>query len=106
MNKLLKRNNTLTMRTILYSISKILSQGINAIAAVVFVRLLTTEEYGYVSIYTAWVSIVSVFISLRTDGTIQMARTKYGLEKTDEYCSCALTISNLFFLWYFLLYWG
>lgn len=97
MNKLLKRKNTLTMRTILYSISKILSQGINAIAAVVFVRLLTTEEYGYVSIYTAWVSIVSVFISLRTDGTIQMARTKYGLEKTDEYCSCALTISNLFF---------
>ncbi|MBQ8189500.1 MAG: oligosaccharide flippase family protein [Lachnospiraceae bacterium] len=102
----MKLNNTLTIRTILYSISKILSQGINAIAAIVFVRLLTTEEYGYVSIYTAWVSIVSVFISLRTDGTIQMARTKYGMDNIDGYCSSALTISNIFFSFIFFVVLG
>lgn len=91
------KKNTLTVRTILYTISKVLSRGINALTAVVFVRLLTTEEYGYVSVYTAWVSLVSVFISLRTDGTIQMARTKYGEEKIDEYSSSALTISMIVF---------
>lgn len=94
--KIINRNS-LTGRTILYSVSKLFSQGINAISAIIFVRLLTTEEYGYVSVYMAWVSIITMFIALRTDGTIQIAKTKYGKEKLDEYCSSALTLSILFF---------
>ena len=44
----MKSINSLSIRTILYVISQTFSRGINAIAAFIFVRLLSTEEYGIV----------------------------------------------------------
>ncbi len=93
----MKSVDSLSKRTILYVISQTFSRGINAIAAFIFVRLLSTEEYGIVSVYTALVAILTVIISLGMDGTIQIAKTKYGTDKLDAYCSAALTISSIFF---------
>ena len=85
----MKSVDSLSKRTILYVISQTFSRGINAIAAFIFVRLLSTEEYGIVSVYTALVAILTVIISLGMDGTIQIAKTKYGTDKQDAYCSAA-----------------
>lgn len=99
----MKSINSLSIRTILYVISQTFSRGINAIAAFIFVRLLSTEEYGIVSVYTALVAIMTVVISLGMDGTIQIAKTKYGTDKLDAYCSTSLTVSGIFFSFIILI---
>ncbi len=42
-----------------------------------FTRLLTTEDYGRVAIYSAWLGILNLFIGLQTHGSIANASIKY-----------------------------
>lgn len=93
MSKTSKMDKSISSRAIVYLFSKFLSQGINAISAFIFVRLLTTSDYGLVSVFTAWVSVFAVFIGLRVEASIQNARVHFGEEQLDAYCKSILLLS-------------
>ena len=50
--------------TIVFAIASFATSGINYITTPIFTRLLTTAEYGIVSLYNSWFSIVQVFASV------------------------------------------
>ena len=89
--------DALSKRTIVYIIGKFFVQGIGLLSNVIFVRLLTTNDFGLVSVYTAWVSIITIFIGLRIDGTINNARLELENE-FESYCSATVFLSLIWFL--------
>lgn len=50
--------------TLVFAIASFATSGINYITTPIFTRLLTTAEYGIVSVYNSWFSIVQVFASV------------------------------------------
>ncbi len=53
-----------------FVISNIILKGISFITLPIFARLLTTEQYGIVSVYQSWVSIVSILSTLTIWGGV------------------------------------
>lgn len=47
-----------------FTICNFLQKGINFITIPVFTRIMTTEEYGFYSIYSSWHSVITVFATL------------------------------------------
>ena len=47
-----------------YTICSFVQKGISFITVPIFTRLLTTEQYGVVSIYYSWQSVLVVFCTL------------------------------------------
>ena len=50
--------------TMVFAIASFATSGINYITTPIFTRLLTTAEYGVVSVYNSWFSIVQVFATV------------------------------------------
>lgn len=50
--------------TIVFAIASFATSGINYITTPIFTRLLSTAEYGLISVYNSWFEIVRVFASL------------------------------------------
>ena len=48
-----------------FLIAAFLQKGISAISTPVFTRLLNTEQYGQFNVFNSWLSIVTVFVSLK-----------------------------------------
>jgi len=80
----------LTVRAALaYTICSILQRSLSIIAVILFTRMLTTEEYGQVSVYGSWQGIMTVFITLQVPyGTFSTAMLKYE-DRRNQYTSCA-----------------
>ncbi|MBP3710271.1 MAG: polysaccharide biosynthesis protein [Treponema sp.] len=72
---------------------KLALQGLAFFTAPVFTRLLTTADYGYVSLYTSWCSIISIFVAMEVAGSIGNARIKYEGINIYEYLSSILTLT-------------
>lgn len=72
---------------------KLSLQGLAFFTAPVFTRLLTTADYGYVSLYTSWCSIISIFVAMEVAGSIGNARIKYNGTNIYEYLSSILTLT-------------
>lgn len=67
MVKLWKRINSVdenVKATFVFAVASFASSGINYIVTPIFTRLLTPDEYGVISVYNSWYSIVRVFASL------------------------------------------
>ena len=47
-----------------FTICGFIQKGISFITVPIFTRLLTTEQYGIVSVYNSWLSLVSIFCTL------------------------------------------
>lgn len=77
--KLFKSNISESAKAgIWFVICNLLQKGISIITVPIFTRLLTTEEYGYYSIYLSWLNIISVFTSLNLYyGVFNNAMMKY-----------------------------
>lgn len=84
------KNMPLAVRAALaYTICSILQRSLSIIAVTLFTRMLTTEEYGQVSVYGSWQGIMTVFITLQVPfGTFSTAMLKYE-EQREQYTSCA-----------------
>ena len=54
--------------------STVVSQGMVFFSGLIFSRLLGSENYGIVSVYTTWVSIFSTVLALQAAQTIGIAR--------------------------------
>ena len=48
----------------LYFIATLFNKGIGFVTVPIFSRILTTSDYGTVTTFNSWVSMISVFISL------------------------------------------
>lgn len=67
MQKLLKKYNDLAEPAkcaVWFTICGFIQRGISFITTPIFTRLLTTSQYGVVSVYNSWLSLISIFCTL------------------------------------------
>ena len=91
----MKKQNRVAFFNIL---STMLLRGISMFTAPLFSRLLGTEGYGIVSLYTVWVGVAAIAFTLQTNGTLVNARIEYPEDQQHKYQSSVMTLSLLFFL--------
>lgn len=88
-----------------YAVCSILQNCLSFITLPLFTRLLTTEQYGQVTIYSSWSGILMIFITLNLAyGSFPAAMIKYE-NRRDEYIAAiqgiCLLLTAIFFLVYF-----
>ena len=65
-------------------------RGISTLTTPIFTRLLTTEQYGYYTIFNSWLEIVSVFTTLKLAGSVfQQALVKFDTRRDELSASTA-----------------
>lgn len=85
-----KNENSLAIFNLL---GPIFLNGINFFTIPLFTRLLGAENFGIVSVYTAWVQIITVIIGLQTMGTISIAKVHLPEDEQRQYRSSILSLS-------------
>lgn len=66
-----------------FLICAFLQKGISVISTPIFTRILTTAQYGQYNVFTSWMDIVSIFVSLRISyGVYGQGLVKF---ETDRY---------------------
>lgn len=89
-------NNKLVKTGSWYTLTNLFVSGISFLTIPIFTRLLTTEDYGMVSLYMIWIGLFSVFISLDLAWSVQ--RGKFDFEDSyDKYISSILFLSLILF---------
>ena len=78
-------------------LSTIIIAGINFFTIPIFTRMLDTDGYGIVNVYTAWVSIFVIFVGLKADGSIGSAKANLRDDEQDSYQFSILVLSLLAF---------
>lgn len=80
-------------------LSTIVLQGVAFFAAPLFSRMLGTSNYGVVTVYATWVSIISAVFGLQTQSTLAVAQKDFSKEQQKEYqASCLLLSMSSFVL--------
>lgn len=86
-----------------YTISNFFVKGINFLTIPIFTRILTTDDYGVVSLYNTWVAIFIIIIGLSLNESIR--RGKYDYENEyDEFVSSITGLSFLIFGVYIVIF--
>ena len=78
-------------------LSVVLLRGISIFTAPLFSRMLGTDGYGVVSIYTIWVGASAIVFSMQVQGTLPTAKVEFSEEKQNAYHSSVLTLAFLVF---------
>lgn len=89
-----KKKNSLSAGIVVNLVATFLLRAIGIITAPITTRLLTTSDYGEMSIYSTWVGISMIVFGMQVFGTITNAQIKY--ENRDiffNYCWNALLLS-------------
>jgi len=89
-----------------YTVTNFFTKGIAFLTLPIFTRLLSTEDYGIVSLFTSWVGIFSIIISLDLMGSVGRGKTEFK-ERYDEFASSILFLSLIIFsifLTFFILF--
>ncbi|MCB5940445.1 oligosaccharide flippase family protein [bacterium 210820-DFI.6.52] len=87
-----KNENVLALFNIL---GPIILNGVNFFTVPIFTRLLGTDNYGVVSLYTTWVQVFSIIMGVQTGGTIAVSRAHLKEEEQNEYYSSIIALSCL-----------
>ncbi len=72
-----------------YTVTNFFTKGISFWTIPIFTRLLSTENYGIVSLFTSWVGTFSIIISLDLMGSVGRGKTEFK-EKYNEFSSSIL----------------
>lgn len=84
--------------------ASIVQKGISLVTTPIFTRILTTEEYGTVSVYNSWLSILTIFATFElATGVFNKAMIKYEDDR-DGYTSSTLFLATLISLAFFVIY--
>lgn len=76
-------------------IASFINGAMNFITIPIFTRLMTTEEYGLIAQYNAWLNIIMVFATLSLSaGVYQVAMNDYSDDR-DGFTFSALILSNI-----------
>ena len=87
-----------------YVICNILQKGIAFLVIPIYVRLLTTSEYGQYTIFQSWCNILIIFATLNLHcGVFTKAMVDYA-EDRDRYTSCMQGLSTVITLLLFCVY--
>lgn len=87
-----------------YVICNILQKGIAFLVIPIYVRLLTTSEYGQYTIFQSWCNILIIFATLNLHcGVYTKAMVDYS-EDRDRYTSCMQGLSTVITLVLFIIY--
>lgn len=78
-------------------LSTVLLKGISLFSAPIFSRLLGTNGYGVVSIYSIWMGVTAIAFTLQTNGTLVNARVEYPEDQQHQYQSSVMSLSLLSF---------
>lgn len=90
--------------SISYAICSILQQSISFITLPLFTRLLSTEQYGQVTVYGSWSSLLSIFLTLQLPhGSFNRAMVKFGKQR-DEYIGSVQGICFVLSVIFLLIY--
>ncbi len=107
MNKLLsiyKKMSLPVKASLWYMMCSIFQKGISVITTPIFTRLLTTDQYGLVSIYSSWEAIITVFATLNfTAGVYNNAMIRYEKDR-DGYTSVLQTWTTIWALCLLVVY--
>ena len=90
-------SNSLIKNGAYYTLGTFILQGINFLTLPLYTRILTTRDFGITSLYTAWQSVVVIFLCLQTFSTIQNAKVTYEDEEYREYNSNIVVLSFVSF---------
>jgi len=90
MNKLLDKYKSLPLPVkagLWFTICNFIQKGISFITVPIFTRVMTTEQFGTVSVYNSWMSLLTVFLTLNLFyGVFNNGMTKYE-DAREEYTS-------------------
>jgi O-antigen/teichoic acid export membrane protein len=86
-----------------YTLTEIFVKGISFLTIPIFTRLLSTSDYGLVSLFTTWVSILTIIVTFDLKNSIAIAKYDFN-EKYDEFASSILFLSILLFSMFFLVF--
>ena len=89
------KTKTLIKGGIWYTIGGFLLKGIGFFTAPIFIRLLTTEEYGITSVYNTWLTLIGTVVMLQVSSSIATAMKDYEGKRFDEYLSSTLTLATI-----------
>ena len=107
MNKIIqkyKNSNVAIKAALWFTICNLLQKGITMISMPIFTRLLSTEQYGVLTIYNSWYSIISIIVTLNlAGGVIFNAMTKYEDDK-DRFISSMQGLTTLITIIFFVIY--
>ena len=84
-----KKSSVTVKATVVFGITSFAISGINYLTTPIFTRLLSTSEYGVVSVYNSWISIIQIIMSLTLifPGILHVGLFEYA-EKRYRYLSC------------------
>ena len=84
--------------------ASIVQKGISLVTTPIFTRILTTDEYGTVSVYNSWLSILTIFATFElATGVFNKAMIKYENDR-NGYTSSTLFLSTLISFAFFAVY--
>lgn len=93
-----------TKATIWYLICNIIQRGISFFAVPVYIRLLTTYEYGKYTVFQSWKEILLIVVTLNLYcGVYTKALVDYS-DRRDEYTSSMQGLTTLLSLLWFAIY--
>ena len=96
----LKNQNVIALFNIL---STIILQGLAFFSSPYFSRILGTANYGIVSVFNTWVTVITIVFFVRMNGAIVMGITEYEEEEQAGYQSSILSLSILIFIGFSIL---
>lgn len=90
--------NKMASSLAIYFFGTFLIKGISIITTPIFTRILTTHDYGIISIYQTWANIFAIFIGLQLSGSIPTARVHLPTEQFSSYLRSILGLSAISFI--------
>lgn len=87
-----------------YTVSNIIQKGISFLTIPIYIRLLTTAEYGRYSVFMSWKEILLIFVTLNLYcGIFTKAMVQYDNER-DSFTSSMLGLSTTTTILFFCLF--
>ncbi|MFT4683468.1 MAG: O-antigen/teichoic acid export membrane protein [Polaribacter sp.] len=77
----------------IYLLGSLILKGVSFITTPIFTRILSTEEYGVITIFLTWASFFAVFIGLQISGSIATAYVHRGKENFMRYMKSIVILS-------------
>lgn len=94
-----------TQSILAFTMMSFLEKGISLITTPIFTRLLSSSDYGLISVFNFWLAIVFIFTTLNlSTGIFGSAMIHFERER-EAYLSSTLILSNLATVIVFLVYW-
>ena len=78
------KGNSLLNSAIWYTVGTFILKGVNFFTIPIFTRLLSTEDYGVVTIYSTWSAIFAIIVGIGINSTVGSARANLEVDEYKE----------------------